>query len=47
MSKKHEGLEKKCERQTLFITLNNCLLTSDSFSLFSDMLVYRYPVSTC
>ena len=36
---------KKCERQTLFMTYNNCLLTLDSFGFFLDILVYRFPVT--
>ena len=40
-------VRKECERQTLFMTYNNCLLTSDSFGFFSDILVYRSPVGTC
>ena len=41
-------IRKEYERQTLFMAYNNnCLLTSESFGFFSDILVYRSPVSTC
>ena len=33
---------KECERQTLFITYNNCLHTSDSFGFFSIILAYIF-----
>ena len=42
-----EYLERNVERQTLFMTYNNCLFSSDSFDFFSDMLAYRSLVSTC
>ena len=38
---------KECERQTLFITYNNCLFTSDSFGFFFDILAYISPIGNC
>ena len=35
---------KERERQTLCMTYNNCLLASNSFSFFPDILVYRSPI---